>query len=132
MAQSDAPWKIVMGHHPYISNGQHGNAGAYDGGFFFNGKPLKEIVDSEVCGEAQLFFSGHDHNREWLEPTCGTTFIVSGAAAKIRGRTDHGAASRFFDGESYGFMWAEIQGDVFTGVFYDDEGVVEYEDAVMR
>ena len=31
IAQSTGAWKIAYGHHPFISNGQHGNAGAYDG-----------------------------------------------------------------------------------------------------
>lgn len=26
----DVTWKIVFGHHPYLSNGPHGNAGVYD------------------------------------------------------------------------------------------------------
>jgi hypothetical protein len=28
-AASAATWKIAFGHHPYLSNGEHGNAGAY-------------------------------------------------------------------------------------------------------
>lgn len=30
LAQSKAPWKIALAHHPYLSNGDHGNAGTYD------------------------------------------------------------------------------------------------------
>ena len=39
-------------------------------------------MDDYVCGDIDVYFSGHDHNRQWLEPTCGTDFIVSGAGAK--------------------------------------------------
>jgi hypothetical protein len=31
MGPVDGRWKIAFGHHPYVSNGDHGNAGAYDG-----------------------------------------------------------------------------------------------------
>ncbi len=30
LAQSQARWKLALAHHPYISNGDHGNAGSYD------------------------------------------------------------------------------------------------------
>jgi hypothetical protein len=133
IAKSDAPWKIVMGHHPYISNGDHGNAGNFDGGIVGRGEALKGIIEESVCGKAQVYFAGHDHNREWLEPTCGTHFIVSGAAAKLRelARRDD-QPTRWVDDKAYGFMWASIDGDVMTGVFYDDEGNVDYEDSVIR
>lgn len=133
MAKSDAPWKIVMGHHPYISNGKHGNAGNYnDIPLIRLGQALKEIIDEEVCGKAQIYFAGHDHHREWLEPTCGTAFIVSGAAAKLREATARRAASRWVDDKKLGFLWAEIAGDTFTGVFYDEDGHINYEDTVSR
>jgi tartrate-resistant acid phosphatase type 5 len=136
MEKSDAPWKIVFGHHPYISNGEHGNAGAYAGGPFgielLNGAPLRDLVDAQVCGKAQLFFAGHDHNREWLEPTCGTNFIVSGAAAKLRDMPGHDNPAYWGDGTKRGFLWVEIAGDTMKGVFYDDEGAVDYEDTVSR
>ncbi len=130
--KSDAPWKIVFGHHPYLSNGQHGNAGSYDGVFFNNGARMKDLVEGSVCGKAQLYFAGHDHDREWIEDSkCATSFVVSGAAAKLRGV---GSSDRqlFGDASKYGFMWVEIDGDAMTGVFYDEDAKVSYEDMVMR
>jgi 3',5'-cyclic AMP phosphodiesterase CpdA len=29
LAKSTAQWRFAMGHHPYVSNGLHGNAGAW-------------------------------------------------------------------------------------------------------
>jgi tartrate-resistant acid phosphatase type 5 len=135
LASSDARWKIVFGHHPYISNGEHGNAGNYDCGGLdpYKGGPLKELVEESVCGKAQLYFAGHDHDREWLEPTCGTTFIVSGAAAKRRAlRNCEDTPTRYADGSENGFLWVEIDGDTLTGVFYDDQANVDYEDILLR
>ncbi len=135
MAKSDAPWKIVFGHHPYVSNGEHGNAGSYVGPIgieLHDGSKFKTLVEESVCGQAQVYFAGHDHDREWLEPTCGTSFIVSGAAAKLRQLEDRGFAARFGEATQRGFMWVEIDGDVMTGVFFDDEAKVSYEDTILR
>jgi hypothetical protein len=130
MAKSDARWKIVFGHHPYLSNGEHGNAGDYSVLLEAKGTRLKALFEQSICGKAQLYFSGHDHDREWLEPACGTQFIVSGAAAKLREMPGHGTASRWGDATKNGFLWVEIAGDLMTGVFYDEDGAVNYEDSV--
>jgi len=54
---SDSEWVFAVGHHPYLSNGKHGNAGNYDpiGGLknpldWINGKHVKEFLDDVVCG----------------------------------------------------------------------------------
>ena len=79
---------------PTISNGIHGNAGAYDG--FTPVEPLTERLSGDIyrrwlqqtiCGKVDLFFAGHDHDMQVLKsvPECGhTLFIVSGAGAKTR------------------------------------------------
>jgi tartrate-resistant acid phosphatase type 5 len=122
LAKSDARWKLVFGHHPYISNGRHGNATA---------PGLLELIEGSVCGKAQVYFSGHDHTREWLEPTCGTSFIVSGAGGRhlyeLRGEEQ---PARFQDDSEFGFLWVEIAGDTLTGVFYDAEGDADHEDTI--
>ena len=135
LAKSDARWKIVFGHHPYISNGEHGNAGNYDCGGLepFKGQPLKELVEESICGKAQVYLAGHDHDREWLEPTCGTNFIVSGAAAKTRAlRNCEDTPSYYQDGSENGFLWVEIDGDTLAGAFYDADGNLDYEDLIVR
>ena len=56
----DATWKIGFGHHPYISNGRHGNAVPEEGlswGFdAVNGGYVKEFMDDYVCGEIDVYF----------------------------------------------------------------------------
>lgn len=135
LARSDAPWKIVFGHHPYISNGEHGNAGKYVGSLgieLHSGATLQAFVEDSVCGKAQLFLAGHDHDREWLEPTCGTSFIVSGAGAKLSEVTDRGSPSRWSDAQKRGFLWVEVDADALTGVFYDEDGQINFEDVIER
>ncbi|MET9489074.1 metallophosphoesterase [Nocardia sp. NPDC006630] len=85
--ESTAKWKIVCTHHPYLSNGSHGNAGQYEGLNIspIDGTHVKDFFEAHVLGRAQFLLSGHDHCLQVLEPTVatrGTRQIGSGAAAK--------------------------------------------------
>ena len=137
-AQSDATWKIAFGHHPYISNGRHGNAGSYEGldwsGFpdALVGDYVQEFMELYVCGEMDIMFSGHDHNRQWLEPTCGTEFIVSGAGAKTTDLEGRGNPTFFEDDQKPGFMWIEIRDNCMTGSFYDDQANLDFTQQVCK
>lgn len=125
---SNAYWKIVVAHHPYISNGRHGNAGNYEGCPYsfcdsFNGIKVKRFVEAYVCGRADYYFSGHDHNLQWHEPRCATQFIVSGAGAKTTAFVHRDNNPVFFESDrGEGFMWVEIDGRKMTGIFYDLNG----------
>lgn len=121
---------VMFGHHPYISNGRHGNAGAYEGIPFIpivSGESVRDFFDDHVCGNALLYYSGHDHNRQLLEPTCGTEFIVSGAGAKTTDLEGRGNVTFFEDDTIEGFVWTEIRGNQVTVAFYDKNQVLEYE-----
>jgi tartrate-resistant acid phosphatase type 5 len=131
MAASTAVWRIAFGHHPYISNGQHGNAGNYEG---FPGIPVlsgvdvKEFIDDLVCGQAQVYISGHDHNRQVFDPVCGTYFFVSGASSKTDEfvyRDDN--PTMWEDDTLEGFLWVQIQGTELTAAFYDLDGNLDHE-----
>lgn len=134
-AASTADWHIAFGHHPYISNGQHGNAGEYEGSAYIpiaSGKSMKDFMDTSICGQMNLYLSGHDHNRQWLEEQCGTNFIVSGAAAKTSGLVGRETPTHFEDDRKAGFLWVEIEGNTLTGVFYDQDASVDYESSFTR
>jgi hypothetical protein len=139
VAESHAPWKIAFGHHPYISNGYHGNAGNYEGSrgtqssAYPTGASFAALVEHSMCGKVQVYFAGHDHDREWLEPKCGTQFIVSGAAAKLRplASRDH-QPTRYRDDRKRGFLWVELDSEQLTGVFYDDHAQVDFEATLQR
>ncbi|MEV0334372.1 metallophosphoesterase [Nocardia sp. NPDC050717] len=90
LAASTAPWKIACTHHPYLSNGPHGDAGNYEGLPVepLNGVHAKRFFEEHVLGKVSLLLSGHDHTLQVLEPTAsskGTRQIVSGAAGKTAG-----------------------------------------------
>ncbi len=130
LAASDAPWTVAFGHHPVLSNGPHGNAGVYDGYTspqpIWDGAYVKEFMDESVCGKVDVYLCGHDHSRQWLEDTCaGTELVVSGAGGKVSYLD--GDNPTWFEMDTEGFMWVEIQGNTFRGVFYDQFGTLEYE-----
>ncbi len=65
---SRAPWKVVMGHHPIYSSGEHGlNSGLR--------KTLEPILVKE---KADLYLAGHDHEYERFQPVQGVVHLVSG------------------------------------------------------
>jgi tartrate-resistant acid phosphatase type 5 len=135
LAGSTHPWKLAYGHHPYVSNGQHGTAGNYDGlsGLAVAaGQELKDFFDADICGTVDVYFAGHDHDMQWLEPTCGTQFLVSGAGAKTRSLEGWDQPTRFELGDTLGFLWVEIVDNTLTGVFYGTDGSILYEDSIEK
>ncbi|MFC9894164.1 metallophosphoesterase [Nocardia sp. NPDC127579] len=118
LAESTATWKIVCTHHPYLSNGNHGNAGRYEGLSIepINGVHVQRFFEEHVAGKAQLILSGHDHDLQVLDPTPaskGTRQLVSGAAAKTSG---HEAATGpnaalFENHHQLGFMVLDLSAE---------------------
>jgi tartrate-resistant acid phosphatase type 5 len=139
-------WIFTAGHHPYRSNGQHGNAGDYDApelaGITIpnplpiqNGDAVKSFFDDNVCGISQVYFAGHDHSRQWLdEPTalCGTEMVVSGAGSSTTTIQDRGNKFFYQDAAEVGFMYVVVDGDKFTGEFYDATGAMNYSRSFMH
>lgn len=135
IAAAGADWNITFGHHPYRSNGAHGNAGEYEGYDWLpiaNGATVEDFMDAHFCGQVDLYFAGHDHNRQWLEPYCEVELVVSGAAAKTTDLEDRGNTTWFEDDSTAGFMWVEIRGDTMIGEFYDEAGALSYRGEVTR
>jgi hypothetical protein len=124
---STARWRIGFAHHPFISDGPHGNAGAYEGlpGIpYSDGAAIQTLFADSVCGRFDLVFSGHDHSRQWHE-ACGTGWVVSGAGSKATPLLDRGNRA-IFGTEAHGFVWVEL-GDEARIAFVDVDGHVSYE-----
>lgn len=127
LREADARYKVVFGHHTYRSNGEHGNAGAYEGlGWvpIVRGAPLKRMFQEHVCGRADLYVSGHDHLLQWISH-CGTELVVSGAGATARELVDRGNEPRFAAAR-LGLAWIEL-GDALTVAFHDETGALLFE-----
>ncbi|WP_026103352.1 metallophosphoesterase [Pseudanabaena sp. PCC 6802] len=74
LAASDAPWKIVFGHHPIYSSGFYGNTQAF----------IDDLSPLFAKYNVQLYLCGHDHNYERSKDIKGTTYIVHGGGAHTR------------------------------------------------
>jgi predicted phosphodiesterase len=130
LTESTAPWKIVFAHHPYKSNGRHGNAGNYDDLPFLpfaNGANVKAFIEDRVCGRADVYMNGHDHHLEWIEATCtrpgssiATQFLISGAGANTT--TCDRTQPTWFKSNEPGFVSVVIEGRTFTATFFDGDG----------
>jgi len=139
-------WVFVAGHHCYLSNGKHGNAGAYEGidtswiGFlgdlgFFDGRHIKRFFEEIVKDSADVILAGHDHNRQWLHPAQSlgnAEVIVSGAGSKTTENKKRGNPTFFEDFEIPGFLWVKLEGKTMTGQFYDMDGNFEFERVVTK
>jgi hypothetical protein len=128
LADSDADWKIALGLHGYRSNGPHGNAGTYEGLPnipITSGQGVKDFMEDHICGEADVYFSAHDHSLQWPEldaTNCpGTELIVSGAAAATTELT--GDNPTHFESSELGFAYVVIEGNQMTVDFIDADGV---------
>lgn len=138
---SNAEWILVAGHHPYLSNGSHGNAGSYEGievgGVIIpnpfdtlNGQRVKDFFEQKVCNTVDISLSGHDHNRQWLnEPNalCGTELIVNGAGSKTKAWGVNGNESLWQDDTIEGFLYVVAQGKSLRGQFINKNGQLEFE-----
>ena len=126
--ESDAPWKVVLGHHPFRSDGEHGNAGAYEGWTgvpIASGAALRRLFEGALCDRADLYLAGHDHNRQLLA-ACGVDLIVSGAGSSTTPIVDRGNHPSFASAEP-GFVWLELGEGEGRVVFLDADGKAERE-----
>ena len=103
LAGSGSDWKIPFFHHPiYSSGGRHGSDVV-----------LREQLEPLFLKHGvKVVFTGHEHFYERTKPQKGITYIISGAAAKLR-RGDIERSSLTAKGydQGYTFMIVEIDGD---------------------
>ncbi|MGQ0843419.1 MAG: metallophosphoesterase family protein [Sporichthyaceae bacterium] len=94
---SEARWTVVAMHHPMFSAGEHGSSRDVRNAF----APLLRRH------RVPLVLAGHDHDYQRSRIIDGTTYVVSGAAAKLRptGRNDDTVVSasvrHFLEIEAY-------------------------------
>lgn len=115
LENSDAPWKIVYGHHPVYSSGEHGPTPL----LFSDLLPL-------LRAQADFYLCGHDHDKEVLVPEGRTAFVVAGTASQSRPVLKGGPITRFVS-SSLGFGHLLIDGKTATLRLIQKDGKVEYE-----
>jgi acid phosphatase len=74
LSRSDAPWKVVFGHHPVYTSGLYG----------VNQVFIKNLTPLFQKYRVQLYINGHDHDYERTHPINGTTYLICGAGAATR------------------------------------------------
>jgi predicted phosphodiesterase len=98
--------RVAFGHHPWLSNGAHGNAKPKRYG------PLEKLL----CNRFDLYLAGHDHDLQLLAPQCGVTMVVSGAGSKLR-PAGNGPNTQFSDSMP-GFVFFEASQTGFAIRFF--------------
>ena len=71
--RSRATWKVVYGHHPIYSHGQHGD----------NNQKIRQLLPV-LRDRADVYIAGHDHDMQHLKPEGRVHFFVAGSAGKLR------------------------------------------------
>jgi tartrate-resistant acid phosphatase type 5 len=125
IAASTSPWKIALGHHPYKSNGPHGNAGNYDRVPIppVSGKGVKDFLEDHVCSKVDLYLCGHDHSMQWLNDKCGsTTLAVSGAGAEVTALAARNAVA--YESTERGFMYFTVTDKLLKAEIISEAGTV--------
>lgn len=119
LAADRSAWKIVVGHHPILSSGNHGETPALADRV----KPVLERYG------VQVYLNGHDHDLEHLVDA-GVNYVCSGSGALAR-QVDTVPQSRFAYA-NVGFASCALGTDTLVLRFHDADAAVIYEVPIAR
>ncbi len=74
LSKSNAPWKIVFGHHQIYSSGLYG----------LNQDLISKLTPLFKKYGVQIYINGHEHSYERTQAINGTTYLICGAGAGVR------------------------------------------------
>jgi hypothetical protein len=120
LASTDRKWRIVFGHHPPYSSGEHGSALAFRDLF----GPI--LAEHRVA----LVLSGHDHHYERSRPQDGVYYVVTGGGGRGTRPTGVSEFTAFAE-QVLHFVYVEIQGDELALHAIDATGA-EFDQLVIR
>jgi tartrate-resistant acid phosphatase type 5 len=107
LSDSKALYKIVVGHHPPRSNGEHGN----------NTEIMQHLGPLMERYGVSTYFAGHDHNLEHLHLENGLNIFVSGGGSDTN-RGFETAVDSKYQYANQGFVAATITEKKFEVSFY--------------
>jgi len=118
------PWLIAFGHHPYLSNGTNGNAG----------RRVSRFVEERLCGKADLYFAGHDHNLQLLKPSraCATTLHVVSGGGGYATYSLPGGNPALFQTQARGFVYVAVDGARLALEVMSADGAVLYSHTLAK
>jgi acid phosphatase len=119
LGQSKADWKLVFGHHPIFSGGQHGNGPD----LILNLLPIlqRHGVQAYVCG--------HDHDMQHIYKS-GMHFIATGCGSTVR-PVNQVEGTRFAMSQSGLSLW-RLGPEQLDFAFYDWGASKVYEASILR
>ena len=120
LAESTAPWKIVIAHHPVYSGGIHGDTPYV----------IQHVLPLLEKYQVQAYLNGHDHDLQHLQAGKVNLFC-SGAGSTVR-ETKNTAHTKFARGGCSGFIAAALQADKLEVRLLDDYGQMLYTTTVPR
>lgn len=107
---SKSVWKVVYGHHPIYSTGQHGDS-----------KEMKdEIFPILKENKVDTYIAGHEHDMQALKPEGGVYFFISGAGGHHARPLGQDSERRLWaKGNVYGFSVLEADAQSLSVSFFD-------------
>ncbi len=121
LSESNAKWKIVVGHHMIRSHGVYGDQK-------FMMKKLKQILDKF---SVDMFLSGHDHDLQLIKHPDDTFYqAISGAGGGSRD-TSWGKNS-LYSATNGGFMALSISNQVLYMEFLDKSGEIQFAKQLIK
>jgi tartrate-resistant acid phosphatase type 5 len=114
LGKSTARWNLVFGHKPIYSYGYHGDT-----------KFMIEEALPILCGRADLYLAGHEHNDQVLRADCGLPLVISGSAGKPHLEKASGPRTLFASTEP-GFTYLHIKNDELVVQMVSVTGEIQY------
>jgi hypothetical protein len=114
LKQSTAAWKVVYGHHPVKSDGDHGNDA-------YTARLHRTLLPRLREGGADVYLAGHDHDMQALKPEGGLHPFISGGGgrgARSLGPVNH----RLWGKSTNGFTVIEADGERLDVIFVGPGG----------
>lgn len=119
LAESKAQWKIVFGHHPIYSGGEHGDTEEL----------IRDILPVLKENSVHAYFNGHDHDLQHLMDG-DLSLFTSGGGSRVR-PTKETAHTKFAETSS-GFMRVSLGADQMNVAIIDNHGTSLYKTSVTR
>ena len=101
-AKTGKGWRVVFGHHPRLTIGDHAESNY-----------LRELPDMLEAALPLIYFSGHDHDQQLIEYG-GLIQVVQGAASKTRAGKWGGAKARVHFKETLEPFYSQAGTPVFA------------------
>lgn len=121
LANSNAKYKIVSGHHPVYSYGEHGQTIELV-------QQLKPILEKY---NVNLYLAGHEHDMQYLYDGGSVRYFVSGAGSETRS-TESGPLTIFAKGKTAGFLLLNFTTGNIKAAFVDHKGNVLYQTEISN